>query len=155
MLGMLGLIILVIGVNATFIWFATHNTSTLVDREYRTKDRKTGAEVISELSAMQALGWRTAIKKPKAIVMNDPTLYEISVEDRDGRPVSGSMEVESYRAADASRDFGTRFKEVSLGTYQGFIAFPLKGYWELRIHIKRGEDELTVVADRFQVAESR
>jgi len=29
------------------------------------------------------------------------------------------MEVEAYRAADASKDFTTTFKEVSAGGYQG------------------------------------
>jgi len=38
---MVVLILLVLGVNSAFIWFATHNKSSLVDREYKTKDRKT------------------------------------------------------------------------------------------------------------------
>ncbi len=154
LLGLLGLIILVLGVNATFIWFATHNKSALVDREYKTKDRKTNAQVLSELGAQQALAWQTTIKKPKSIVLNAPTMYEISVVDRAGKPVSGTMEVEAYRAADAGQDFSTAFKEVAAGNYQGYITFPLKGYWELHIHVKRGADEFTVDTDRFKVAEA-
>ena len=49
LLGMIGLIILVLGVNGAFIWFAMHNRSTLVDRDYSTKDRKTNAAVVSDL----------------------------------------------------------------------------------------------------------
>jgi len=154
MLGLMVLIVLVLGVNATFIWFATHDKSTLVDREYKTKDRKTNDEVLSELSSQQALAWQTTIKKPKAIVLNAPTLYEISIVDRAGKPVSGAMEVEAYRAADDSKDFTTAFKEVAAGSYQGYITFPLKGYWELHIHIKRGTDEFTVNTERFKVAEA-
>lgn len=154
LLGMLLLIVLVLSVNGAFIWFATHNKSTLVDREYKTKDRKTGAQVLSELGAQQALAWQTTIKKPKAIVLNVPAAYEISVVDRVGKPVSGMMEVEAYRAADASKDFITPFKEVAAGSYQGYITFPLKGYWELHIHMKRGTDEFTVSTERFKVAEA-
>ncbi len=154
MLGLIGLIVLVLAVNATFIWFATHNKSMLVDREYKTKDRKTNTQILSELGAQQALAWQTTIKKPKAIVLNQPTMYEISVLDKEGKPVSGVMEVEAYRAADASKDFTTSFKEVSAGNYQGYVTFPLKGYWELHIHLKRGADEFTVDTDRFKVAES-
>jgi nitrogen fixation protein FixH len=113
LLSLLGLIVLVLAVNATFIWFATHNKSMLVDREYKTKDRKTNTQVLSELGAQQALAWQTTINKPKAIVLNQPTMYEISVADKDGKAVSGEMEVEAYRASDASKDFTTAFKEVA------------------------------------------
>jgi nitrogen fixation protein FixH len=149
----LGLIVLVLAVNATFIWFATHNKSMLVDREYKTKDRKTNTQVLSELGAQQALAWQTTINKPKAIVLNQPTMYEISVVDKDGKAVSGEMEVEAYRASDASKDFTTVFKEVAAGKYQGSVTFPLKGYWELHIHLKRGNDEFSVDTDRFKVEE--
>ncbi len=155
LLGMLGLIVLVLGVNGTFIWFATQNDrSSLVERDYKTKDRKANDELLRELREQQALAWQTTIKKPKSLVVGAPTSYEISVADRDGKPVSGTMEVEAYRASDASKDFTSAFKEVSPGNYQGFINFPLKGYWELRIHLKRGEDEFGVDTDRFMVAET-
>jgi nitrogen fixation protein FixH len=152
-LSLVGLILLVLAVNATFIWYATHNKSMLVDREYKTKDRKTNTEMLSELGAKQALAWQTTIKKPKAIVLSQPTMYEISVVDKDGKAVSGEMEVEAYRAADASKDFTTPFKEVATGKYQGYVTFPLKGYWELHIHLKRGNEEFSVDTDRFKVEE--
>ncbi|OGS90482.1 MAG: hypothetical protein A2Z95_04585 [Gallionellales bacterium GWA2_60_18] len=151
---MMGLIVLVLGVNSTFIWYATHNQSSLVDREYKTKDRKTNEEVLVELGKQHSLAWQTTIKRPQAIVMNAPVAYEISVADRDGKPVSGTMEVEAYRASDASQDFTTSFREVSPGNYQGYISFPLKGYWELRIHVKRGDDMFGVDTERFMVAAS-
>ena len=151
LLGMIGLIILVLGVNGTFIWFATHNRSTLVDRDYSTKDRKSNASVVSDLQEQKALAWKATLKQPKAIVMGSPAEYGISVVDRDGVPVSGAMEVEAYRASDESKDFTTAFKEVSPGSYQGYISFPLKGYWELRIHVKRGKDIFEVGTERFMV----
>lgn len=155
LLGMLGLIVLVLGVNITFIWYSANGSrSTLVEQDYKTKDRKANEELLRELREQQALAWQTTIKKPKLLVVGTPTSYEISVADRDGKPVSGTMEVEAYRAADASKDFTTAFKEVSPGNYQGFIDFPLKGYWELRIHVKRGEDAFGVSTDRFMVAEA-
>ncbi|MDD2915557.1 MAG: FixH family protein [Gallionella sp.] len=153
LLGMIGLILIVLSVNATFIWFATHSRSTLVDREYKTKDRKSNEEVVGELRAQQALAWRVTLKTPKALVLNIPTSYEISVADRDGKPVSGKMEVEAYRASDADRDFTIPFNEVSEGNYQGMINFPLKGYWVLRIHTTRGTEQFSVDTERFQVAE--
>lgn len=154
LLGMIGLIVSVLAVNSTFIWYATHNKSSLVDREYKTKDRKSNEEVLSELRTQRTLAWQTTIKRPQGVAMNTPAAYEISMADRDGKPVSGSMEVEAYRASDASQDFTTAFHEVSPGNYQGYISFPLKGYWELRIHVKRGDEVFGVDTERFMVAAS-
>lgn len=152
LLGMIGAIVLVLGVNSIFIWFAAHNRSTLVDRDYSTKDRKTNAAVLNDLQDQKALAWKTTIKQPKSIVMGSPTGYEINVVDRDGVPVNGTVEVAAYRASDESKDFSTTFREVSPGNYQGFLSFPLKGYWELRIRIKRGKDIFEVSTDKFMVA---
>ena len=154
-LGILTLIAVVLGVNGTFIWFATkEDRSALVERDYKTKDRKSNEEVLSELREQHALSWQTEIKKPKAIVMGTPTAYEIGVTDREGKPVSGIMEVVAYRASDASKDFTTVFKEVTPGRYQGYINFPLKGYWEMHIRVKRGEEQFGVNTDKFMVAEA-
>lgn len=151
----IALIVVVVGVNITFIMYsAGDGRSTLVEQDYKTKDRKANEELLKELREQQALAWQTTIKKPAVLVVNAPTSYEIGVVDRDGKPVSGIMEVEAYRPSDAAKDFRTSFKEVAPGNYQGFISFPLKGYWELRVHLKRGEDEFRVTTDKFMVAES-
>lgn len=153
MLGMLGLLAVMLAVNAAFIWFSLKDSrSALVERDYKTKDRKANEDVLGELREQQALSWQTEIKKPKSIVTGTPTVYEIFIKDRAGEPVSGMMEVEAYRASDASKDFTTAFKEVAPGRYQGYINFPLKGYWELHIRVKRGEERFGVNTDRFMVA---
>lgn len=151
-LGMLMAIIVVLGVNGAFIWFAMHNRSSLVDREYSTRNRKSDAAVLGDLQSHKALAWKITIKQPKDITMNSPAAFEISVADRGDKPVSGALEVEAYRPSDAGKDFATAFKEVSPGNYQGYISFPLKGYWELRIRIKREEDVFEVNTGRFSVA---
>ena len=153
-LGMVGLIIIVLGVNGLFIWYAMHNRSSLVDREYSTKNRKSDAAALNDLQAHKALAWKTTIRQPKSILMNSPTAYEITVVDREGVPVSGTMEVAAYRASDASKDFTTAFREISPGNYQGYINFPLKGYWELRIRTVGGKDVFETESAKFSVAEA-
>ena len=151
-LGMLVAIIVVLGVNGVFIWFAMHNRSSLVDREYSTRNRKSDAAVLGDLQSHKALAWKITIKQPRDITMNLPAAFEISVADRGGEPVSGALEVGAYRPSDAGKDFATAFKEVTPGNYQGYISFPLKGYWELRIRIKREEDVFEANTGRFSVA---
>jgi len=74
--------------------------------------------------------------------------------DRLGAPVSGEMEVVAYRASDADKDFSIPFVQVSSGKYQGYISFPLKGYWELRIRIKRDKDVFEAESNKFLVSET-
>lgn len=151
-LGMMALITVVLAVNVTFIWFTMKDgKSELVERDYKTKDRKSNELLLSELRTKQALAWQTEIKKPKSIVMGTPVVYEISITDREGKPVSGTLNVEAYRASDSSKDFTTSFKEVAAGRYQGYINFPLKGYWELHISVQRGEERFGVNTDKFMV----
>ncbi|MBI5006360.1 MAG: FixH family protein [Nitrosomonadales bacterium] len=152
-LGFLVFIALVLAVNITFVWFTMkEGRSELVERDYKTKDRKSNELLLSELRTRQALSWQTEIKKPKAIVVGSATAYEISVTDRDGKPVSGALEVEAYRASDSSKDFTTAFREVAAGRYQGYINFPLKGYWELHIRVQRGDERFGVDTEKFMVA---
>ena len=154
-LALLTLILVVLAVNATFIWLSTQNRSTLVDREYKAKNRKTSEEVVQELGGQHALGWKVTMNRPQRLVLGEPVLYEVSVIDRAGQPVRGEMIVEAYRASDASKDFETRFSEVSIGQYQGAITFPLKGYWELHLRITRGPDVFNVVTERIRIEEPK
>jgi nitrogen fixation protein FixH len=153
--GMLALLTVVLSVNATFIWFATKGTSrsTLVERDYDSGDRKSGEELVKELKEQHKLSWQTEIKKPASIVMGTPTFYEIGIKDRDGAPVSGKLEVVAYRPSNASKDFTIPFKEVAPGRYQGYVNFPLKGFWELHMRVVRGEEIFNVNTDKFMVAE--
>jgi hypothetical protein len=125
-----------------------------VDHEYSTRDRKSDTETIDDIQAQNALAWKITIKLPKMVVLAMPAAYEINVADRQGAPVSGEMEVVAYRASDADKDFAIPFREVSSGKYQGYISFPLKGYWELRIRVKRGKDVFEVGSSKFLVTET-
>jgi len=154
-LAIIGLILTVLLVNGVLIWYSMHHRSSLVDHEYSTKNRKSDTETIKDIEAQNALAWKMAVKQPPAVVMNTPVSYEINVLDREGSPVSGEMEVLAYRASDATKDFVTPFKEITPGHYQGYISFPLKGYWELRIRAKRGNEVFETESDKFTVAETK
>ena len=151
-LGMIGVVLAALLVNGVLIWYSFHHRSSLVDREYNTRNRKTDTETIKDIEAKNTLAWKINISQPGVVVLATPTAYAIGVADRQGSPVSGMMEVLAYRAADASRDFVTPFRETSPGNYEGHISFALKGYWELRIRIKRGKDVFEVSTDKFMVA---
>ena len=153
-IGIMGVIVTALLVNSVLIWYALHGRSTLVDHEYSTKDRKSDTETIDDIQAQNALAWKITVKLPKMVVLATPASYEINVMDRLGAPVSGEMEVVVYRPSDADKDFAVPFREVSSGKYQGYISFPLKGFWELRIRVKRGQDVFETESNRFLVTET-
>ena len=153
-IGMLGVVVTALLVNSVLIWYALHGRSTLVDHEYSTKDRKSDTETIDDIQAQNALAWKITVKLPKMVVLATPASYEINVVDRLGAPVNGEMEVVAYRPSDADKDFAVPFREVSSGKYQGYISFPLKGFWELRIRVKRGQDVFETESNRFLVTET-
>lgn len=155
LLGMIGVILTALAVNALLIWYSMHHRSTLVDHEYNTRSRKSDTATMQEIESRNALGWKVSIKRPQGLTLGVPASYEMTVQDRQGAPVSGSMEVLAYRAADASKDFVTPFKETTTGNYQGAIAFPLKGYWELRIRVMRGKEVFETETSRFAVADNK
>lgn len=150
--GLLGLILSGVTVNGLFLWNAlSEQRSTLVDREYSTKNRKTGAEVVKEIEEQNALGWKATVKQPISVPLNTPTAYQVSIVDRDGHSVSGKLEVTAYRASDASKDFTVPFRESTAGTYQGMMNFPLKGYWKLRVRVVRDKEVFEIEGSRFSV----
>jgi len=153
-IGMMGVVVTALLVNSVLIWYALHGRSTLVDHEYSTRDRKSDTETIEDIQAQNALAWKVTVKMPKLVVLASPASYEIDVADRLGAPVSGEMEVVAYRASDADKDFSIPFVQVSSGKYQGYISFPLKGYWELRIRIKRDKDVFEAESNKFLVSET-
>lgn len=150
--GLIGLVLSGVLINGVFLWNALgEDRSTLVDREYSTKNRKTGAEVVKEIETQNALAWKTTIKQPKFVALDAPVVYEITVLDRQGLPVSGQVEVTAYRASDAAQDFTVPFKESSAGNYQGTMRFPLKGYWKLRIRVVRNQEVFEIEGAKFSV----
>jgi nitrogen fixation protein FixH len=153
--GLIGVVIVAVLVNSVLIWKAYHSRSALVDHEYSTKDRKSDTETIDDIQAQNALAWKVTIKQPKKLVLAIPASFEIDVADREGAPVSGKMEVVAYRSADAEKDFAVPFTETASGKYQGYISFPLKGIWELRIRVKRANDVYEVASNKFSVAQEQ
>jgi len=153
-LGMVGVVVTAVLVNVVLIGYALHGRSTLVFYEYNTKDRKSDTETIGNIKTQKALAWKFTIKLPKTVVLGTPASYEIDVDDRLGAPVSGDMKVVAYRASDASKDFPITFREVSSGKYQGYISFPLKGYWELHMRVTRGNDVFDAQSSKVQVSET-
>ncbi len=153
-IGAATLVLTTVAVNSLLISWSMDNSTSYVDQEYKVKDKKTDSEILANIERQNAMGWQVSIKPPEKVMLNQPATYEISVVDRDGKPVQGELNVMAYRAADANQDFWTEFSEVTPGNYQGAITFPLKGFWELKIRVIRDNEEYKVSTDKLTVLET-
>lgn len=149
--GAIGLVLVTVAVNVGLIWLTSQKGISFVDQEYNAKNRKSDTETLEYIQQQRAIGWQVSLKQPAEIHQNQPTAYQISVADKQGAPVAGVMRVMTYRAADASQDFWTDFKQTAPGEYDGEIVFPLKGFWELRVEVTRDNETFTTATDKLEV----
>lgn len=152
LLGILGFIALAFAVNGLFIYLSMQYKPAFVDQHANSKSRK-GQEITHrELQAHQSLAWQLTVRQPKELSVNELGHYQVVVQNREGRPVTGgTMSVKALRIADEKQDFLIPFHEVGVGIYEGDIRFPLKGYWELSFNIVQGDAGFSVTGDKVFV----
>jgi nitrogen fixation protein FixH len=152
-LGIAASILFGVGSSLALVVFALHNRPGLVDKEYYESGRKYERTVMQQLAARNALAWRTTTVIADPIIVATPGLVRLSVLDKNDVPVAkGSVSLTAYRPSDATADFTVQLVESAAGDYAGTVGFPLKGSWELRFRIQRGDDVFDVTR-RIQVAD--
>lgn len=96
---------------------------------------------LKQVRDQQARGWVVRKGWVGDVHAARPALFQITVEDRDGRALSGAeVHGRFLRASDTRLDQNITLAEVSPGVYQGGITLPVHGAWELMLEIRRGED---------------
>lgn len=144
-LGWLGAIILVLGVNVTMITIAVLTNPGLVVEDYYEQGRDWEKTINSQLAARNSLGWQVSLQTPKPARAGQPGLYRFVATDQVGVPLTGAqVTLHLYRPSDASADFDVQLNEVRPGQYEASIAFPLKGIWDLNVKVIRGDDSYDV-----------
>ncbi len=144
-LGWLGFLLLVIGVNAGMIITAVVTNPGLVESDYYEKGRDFERNVAKQLAARSALGWTLSLEPPERARINRPAPHRLTVVDKVGQPLTGAtVELHAYRPSDAAADFTVPLTETLPGQYSADIAFPLKGIWDLKVHVSRGEDAFDI-----------
>ena len=141
MIGLLGLIVVVLLVNITFITLAFVTNPGLVTEDYYEKGKDHEQNVKKRIEARSKLGWTFNTDFPQGPVIYRRELYRVNAVDKAGMPLSkADVLLKAYRPSDASADFNIEMSETIPGVYEAMVAFPLKGLWEVTIDIKRGED---------------
>ncbi len=96
---------------------------------------------LQQVQAQQARGWVVRKGWLGGARAGQPARFQVSVEDRDGRPISGAqVHGEFLRAADTRQDQAFALTETAAGVYQAELVLPLPGVWELMLQVRRGDD---------------
>lgn len=144
-LGWLGLLATVLAVNIAFIVTAFKTSPGLVDENYYEKGRDVEEHFQRRMEARTRLGWDITIQSPAEIMVAQPTTFNVNIVDKVGMPLNDAVvSLQVYRPSDANEDIKTQMDFVSHGIYQTRLALPLKGIWDLKVKVTRGEDELDI-----------
>ena len=149
-LGLIGAIVVVLGVNIAFISTAVVTWPGLVTKDYYEKGRDMEKHIRDRLAAQKAMAWTMQIQAPEEISLGRKQPYRVIVVDRNGQPLTDAqMQLQAYRPSDAAADFVTPMKETAPGQYTADVAFNLKGVWEISGVIRRGKDEFSTTQRIF------
>jgi nitrogen fixation protein FixH len=142
-LGWLGLLVTVVAVNVVFIVTAFRTSPGLVDESYYEQGRDVEKNFQQKLEARNRLGWDIRLNSPEEIVLGRSATYTLNVVDRIGLPLKDAVvTMHAYRPSDAAADIRAEMERINNGIYQTSLNLPLKGIWDLRVKISKGEDEL-------------
>jgi len=139
-LGWLAMVLIVLGMNAAMVVLAVVTNPGLVVDDYYERGRDFERNILSRHSARSALGWQMNLDVPERIALQQPGTFRIVVADAVSRPLTGArVQLFAYRPSDAKADFAVALPEQGIGRYQTEVEFPLKGIWDLIVHVEHAD----------------
>jgi nitrogen fixation protein FixH len=150
-IGWLGLVVVVLGVNLTMVVLAISTNPGLVNDDYYERGQDYEKTMMSRLA--RDPGWTLTADFPDDITSNEPTTLRVFLVDKAGQPVTPeTVTFFAYRPSDKGKDFTVPMVEEGAGRYAAKVAFPLFGVWDTLVAVQQGGDEYTTGA-RIRVAQ--
>lgn len=142
-MGWIGLVVAVLAVNATMVYFAiTTNPGLVVDNYY---DRGQDYERTMLTKLSRDPGWEMKADIPADIRAGEKAVVRLFLVDRAGQPVTpDSVELYAYRPSDKARDFSQPMVAEGRGRYAADVSFPLIGVWDTLVAVREEGEEYTV-----------
>lgn len=149
-IGWIGLVIVVLGVNLTMVVLAVTTNPGLVNDSFYERGQDYEKTLMSRLA--RDPGWTLSADFPPDIKPNEPTRVRVFLVDKAGQPVTPDrVTFYAYRPSDKSQDFSAPMIEEAKGRYVAQVSFPLFGAWDGLVAVEQGGDEYTTSA-RVSVA---
>ncbi len=142
-IGWVLLVVTVLAVNIFMITLAFKTSPGLVNADFYER----GQDYEKTLFTKRANdpGWHMKIDLPKQIIAGRQTQINFTVRDKAGVAVQpDSVTFFVYRPSDAGRDFSQPMEQVDKGLYSTEAQFVLKGFWDVLVSVRKGDDEYNV-----------
>lgn len=158
----LGLLIIVFSgvmINARFVLNVLTHPVRLLDNDYTVlKHNQYDAKWLQQQSERSTLGWTASLHSPsqlqndslakpdeaRFILMASPALMKLELHDREGKPVQGGkVLIKAQWPGDPHYDFSGTLNEVAPGNYEGSLAFPRAGNWDMIITADRAGSQFS------------
>ncbi len=135
---MFGIVMLV---NGIFVFYALSSwTGVVEDKAY--ERGLAYNEAIDRAERQKALGWTSTLEMD---TLDGQDRINVTLVNADGAPLLGAdVEVVLRRPTQADLDRAVTLNAGDPGLYQALLDVPARGLWELRIHVRQGEDSLEI-----------
>ncbi|MFW5723446.1 MAG: FixH family protein [Halochromatium sp.] len=128
-IGWMGLILVVLAVNATMIALAFATNPGLVIEDYYERGRQVERTLATRRA--DSPGWTMSLDTPADISKGRATTVRFHVVDGVGQPVRPErVTYYAYRPSDASADFSQPMIEEAPGRYAVEVSFAMAGLWD-------------------------
>ncbi|MEH6628138.1 MAG: FixH family protein [Motiliproteus sp.] len=135
--------IIFVGANINMIYLAGKNAPSLVSENYYERGQDYEKNMLKRLAKNP--GWHIQLVPPTAVILDQPAIFALTLEDKHGKFVDpSSVVLRAYRPTDASADFFVPMVKLSAGNYQAEMVFPLKGKWDLLASVIEDDHEFNV-----------
>jgi nitrogen fixation protein FixH len=142
-IGWVLLVVTVLGVNLFMVLLAVKTSPGLVNEDFYERGQDYEKNLFTKRA--NAPDWHMEIGLPKPIVAGEDTPVTFSILDKAGVPVAtDGVTFYAYRPSDAQRDFSQPMAPVDAGLYSTKAQFRLKGFWDVLVSVKVGEEEHNV-----------
>jgi len=141
-LGWIGLIVVVLGVNVTMVYLAVSTNPGLVSEDFYNRGQHYEQTLVSRLA--KDPGWTMRTDIPDDLRPGESATIRVVLVDKVGQPVTpDQVTFFAYRPSDKSRDFSVPMTAEGPGRYAAQVVFPLFGAWDGLVAVRQGEDEFT------------
>ncbi|MBK1646230.1 nitrogen fixation protein FixH [Thiocapsa imhoffii] len=148
-LAVIAALVIVLSVNAIFIYLAFMTNPGLVNANYYERGQEFEQTIVSR--QLRDPGWLMRADIPQPLMAGVETPIRLVLVDRAGQPVDvDEATFYAYRPSDVARDFSVTMVKEGTGRYVALTSFPLIGVWDTLVAVTV-EDEEYSIGERISV----
>ncbi|MGB5064813.1 MAG: FixH family protein [Candidatus Competibacter sp.] len=98
-------------------------------------------QYLQQVERQRQRGWQVHKGWLNEPIVGQPALFRVTVQTRDGDPVSGAtLDGRFLRPSTSTLDVDFSLTETTPGRYEAQVNLPVPGHWDLVLQIRKGEE---------------